>query len=92
MSIHNVCFCGEIRKILCSSPSYQKLCGNIANSEQSSHTPAIATRGMLNHNFVDANFLVYCMREMGKTEKKKSHHLGFLLHDILHHCQGVYKI
>ena len=29
------------------------------------------------------------MGEMGK--KKKSHHLGFLLHNIMQHCQSVYK-
>ena len=25
MSIHNICFCGEVRKILCGYPSYRKL-------------------------------------------------------------------
>ena len=29
---------------------------------------ATAIRGMLNHNFVDANFLKYCMGEMGKKK------------------------
>ena len=34
--------------------------------------PAIAIRGMLNHNFVDANFPKYCMVETGKKEKEIS--------------------
>ena len=57
------------------------------------HIPqAIAIRGMLNHNFVDTNFPKYCMGEMGKKEKKNLTFLGFLLHNVIHHCQGVNKI
>ena len=26
MSTHNICFCGEIRKVLCEYPSYLELC------------------------------------------------------------------
>ena len=50
---------------------------------------AIAIRGMLIHNFVDANFCKYCMWGRGGggggshgQKEKKSHHLGFLLHNI----------
>ena len=61
---------------------------NIAYSKQSSLPTAVAIRGMLNHNFVDCKF-PNCMGEMGQ---KIYHHLGFLLYNILHHCQGVFKI
>ena len=32
---------------------------------------------------------VYCMKEMSK--RNKSQHLVFLLHNIFHHCQSVWK-
>ena len=32
------------------------------------------------------------MGEMGKKEKKNLTFLGFLLHNVIHHCQGVNKI
>ena len=41
----------------------------IANSEQSSHTPCHSYQSMLNHNFIDANFPMYCMGVMGKKKK-----------------------
>ena len=48
-----------------------------------------AVRGMLNQ-FAVAIFPKYCMGKMGK--RNKSQHLGFLLHNILHNCHGVYRI
>ena len=46
-------------------------------SKEAHISPAMAIRGILNHNFVNANFPKYCMGEMGKKEKK-SRHLSFL--------------
>ena len=67
---------------------------NIANSEILSKAqiprphptpqPQIAIRGMLNHNYVDANYPYYCMRETGIKRKKNLSILAYSYTTYVH--------